>query len=117
MVESATSLTFGSVGELVKHRCFDQGGVEENRLSGSNRREALKEMSKIATKVWTPSSMKRALISLHEECLRKNVTVVFGSVHYCYVERVPVDLHVSLVQVPTQAYEGYGVDKYGLAHK
>lgn len=92
-------------------------GVEIVGLRLIYRREAVKEMSGSATKVWKLSSMKKTFILVNEECLRMYVPDALGSVQNRYVGGVLDDRNDSLLGVSTQSYNGYLVHEYERGQK
>lgn len=81
MAESTKSQIIGNVWEFLEHWCCDEVRIERDELSGSSRREEVKEISRTTTKVRTLPSIKKFIISEDEEWSRKYLTDVPGSVH------------------------------------
>lgn len=105
--ESSTSNNREMIIEAA-HCYFSREG---DALSSSYRREAVKERTRTVTKVWTLPLGKKTIISVNEQWFRKYVTDAPDSTHDCYVVHILDDGHVSLLRVPIQLYEGYGVKK------
>lgn len=108
LVVAATSQIVGNVGRFVRRLCWEEVGVEANGLRSSHRKEAVKQVSGTATKSSTMPSVKKALITVHKEWLRKCVTDVLGSVPDCYVRSMLHDRHGSLLAATIQSYEVHG---------
>lgn len=75
------------------------------------------EISTADTKGWTLQFVKETLIAVDEEGFRRYVTDLLGSIHYCDVESVLDDGHVSLLRAHMQSYTGYGTKMCRLVNR
>lgn len=67
MLEAVTREVTRNFGKFVKRWCWDVVGVERDDLRSSFTREAVKEMSRTGTKLWTMPSVNKALISVDKD--------------------------------------------------
>lgn len=96
------------VGVFVQHWCWYKVGAEGGGIRSSRRRKTVKEILKIATKLWSLRPVKEMFISVNQEPFQKYATDALGCVYECKEGLVTNDGHVSLLGAITQSYESYG---------
>lgn len=67
--------------EIVEHWPREEATVENDRLNSVERREAVTEMSRTVTNIWTIRSVRKTIILVEERWLRTYVTDELESMH------------------------------------